>query len=208
MTQREKKVWRIHRVLIILIILLGVLLLIELSREGIGWFSKEVGVKPQRRGYVVIPSYEWEMEGWDPYKEMERIQRRIDRWFNYMWRTMPGVEFKRIEIFEPQIDLTETENEYIVTCDLPGMNKEEINVSVIDNYLTISGTRIIKKEETKEGGYSYQERKCGYFKRTVLLPGSVDENNVKAEYTNGILNIRIQKVKPLEELKPKKVQII
>lgn len=208
MTQREKKAWRMHKMLIVLIILLGALLLIEISREGIGWFSKEVGVKPQRRGYAVVPSYEWEMEEWDPYKEMERIQRRIDRWFNYMWRTMPEMEFKRIEMFEPEIDLTETENEYIVTCDLPGMTKEEISVSVSGNYLTISGTRSIKKEETKEGGYCYKERRCGYFKRTVLLPGPVSENNVKAGYNEGILTIRIQKPKPLEEAKPKKVQII
>lgn len=205
---KEKKARRIHIVLIILILILGVGLLLELSREGIGWLSKEIEVKPQGRGYIVIPSEELELEEWDPYREMERIQRRMNRWFDKVWKSMPGVEFRKIEIFEPDIDLTETENEYIVTCDLPGMDKEKIDVSVSGNYLTISGARDIKREETKEGGYCYQERRSGYFKRTILLPGPVDENNVKAEYDKGILAIRILKIKPVEEAKPKKVQII
>lgn len=202
MAQKEKKVRRIHLILIVLIILLGIGLLMELSREGISWFSKEIEVKPQKRGYIVIPSEE--LEEWDPYKEMDRIQRRMERWFDRVWKSVPGIEFRRMEIFEPDIDLTETDTEYIVVCDLPGMAKEEIEVSVSGNYLIISGTREIKKEER----YCYQERRHGYFKRTVLLPGPVDENNVKAEYDKGILTVRIPKVKPVEEVKPKKVQII
>lgn len=197
---KERKARRIHIVLIVLILLLGAALLFEFSREGLSWFSKEIGEKPEprHRGYVVVPSYEWE-EG-DPYEEMERIQRRMDRWFNRVWKDIPG----RVEIFEPDIDLTETDSEYIVTCDLPGMEKEKIDISVSGNYLTISGTR----EEAVEKGYRYKERRSGYFKRTVLLPGPVDENNVKAEYDKGILAISIPKRKPDEEVVPKKVRII
>lgn len=201
---KERKARRIHIVLIVLILILGVALFMEITREGIGWLSKEIEVKPQGRGYIILPSDEGELEEWDPYREMERIQRRMDRWFERVWKSMPGVEFKRMEIFEPDIDLAETDTEYIVTCDLPGMSKEEIEVSVSGNYLTISGTREIKKEER----YCYQERRCGYFKRTILLPGPVDENNVKAEYDKGILTIRIPKRLPIEEVKPKKVQIV
>lgn len=204
----EKRARRIHLILIVLIVVLGIGLLWELYHQGIRWISKEMGIKPQRRGYIVIPSdplEEW--EEWDPYKEMDRIQRRMERWFERVWRSMPGIEFRKIEIFEPDIDLTETDTEYVVVCDLPGMSKDEIDVSISRNYLTISGTRNIRREETGRR-YCYQERRCGYFKRTILLPGPVDENNVKAEYEKGILTIRIPKKKPVEEIRPKKVQII
>lgn len=205
---KEKKTKWIHIALIVLIIFLGASLIFELYHEGLGWFSKEMGIRQEKHGYVIVPSDEWVAEEWDPYKEMDRIQKRMDQWFNRMRKSMPGVEFKRIEMFEPDIDFTETENEYVITCDLPGMTKDEINVSVSGNYLAISGTRNVQKEDTKGKGYYCQERRSGYFERTVLLPGPVSENNVKADYNNGILTVRIPKRKMEEELKPKKVQII
>lgn len=205
---KEKKTKRIHIALIVLIIILGAGLIFELYNEGLKLFSRELGVKPQRQGYFIIPSDELGIGEWDPYKEMVRIQRRMDQWFNRMWEGMPGVSARRVEMFEPDIDFTENENEYIVTCDLPGMSKDEISVSVSGNYLTISGTRDIQKEEAKEKEYYYKERRSGCFKRAVLLPGPVMENEVKADYKNGILTIRIPKRKIEEEIRPKKVQII
>lgn len=207
---KEKKTSRIHIALIVLIIVLGAGLVFELYREGTGWLSREMGIKPKKQGqgYIIVPSNEGEMEEWDPYKEMDRIQRRMDQWFNRVWKSMPGVEFKKVEIFEPDVDFNEVGNEYVLTCDLPGMSKDEISVSVSGICLTISGMRNTQKEEKEEREYYYQERRSGYFKRTILLPGPVDENNVKADYNNGILTVRIPKRKMEEEVKPKKVQII
>lgn len=128
-----------------------------------------------------------------------RVEPREQRYF-----VTPRVT-RQLGFFEPEIDLTETQSEYIVRCDLPGVDKDEIEVSVKGNYLTISGSRDIKR---KEGIYYYQERRSGYFQRTILLPGLVAEEGVKAEYKDGILVIRLPKRESIKEWEPKKVQII
>lgn len=118
---------------------------------------------------------------------------------------------KVVGFFEPEIDLSETESEYIVRCDLPGVEKDQIEVSVKGNYLTLSGRRDIKREESKEDVYCYyyyRERRSGDFKRSILLPSLVDEGGVQAEYEDGILVIRLPKLKPAEQRGLKKIQII
>lgn len=175
----------IHIVLLVLIIILGSALILEISRNGIGWFSRQVA--PERREQIAPDVFIV-----DPYRETEKIQKELDRMF----------------LYEPDIDIKEKDDEYVVNCDLPGMDKQDIEVSVNGNYLIISGARDVEKEESKEGRYFYRERKSGNFKRIVQLPGPVDESNVKAEYNNGILVVRIQKQKPVEETKFKKVHII
>ncbi len=115
---KEKKTKWIHIALIVLIIFLGASLIFELYKEGLGWFSKEMGIRQEKHGYVIVPSDEWVMEEGDPYKEMDRIQKRMDQWFNRMRKSMPGVEFKRIEMFEPDIDFSETENEYVISFNI------------------------------------------------------------------------------------------
>ena len=120
---------------------------------------------------------------------------------------VPGVK-KEVGLFEPEIDLSETKSEYIVTCDLPGVDKDQVEVSVKGNYLTISGRRDIKREKTKEDIYYYQERRSGYFQRTILLPDLVREEAIKAEYKDGILVIRLPKREPANEKESRKIQII
>ena len=115
---------------------------------------------------------------------------------------------KQLGVFKPEIDFTETEFEYIVRCDLPGVEKNQIEVSVKGNYLSISGRRDIEKGEVREETYYYKERKSGYFQRNILLPGLVDEKGVRAEYKDGILVIRLPKQKPVKEWELKKIQII
>lgn len=132
-----------------------------------------------------------------------RVEPKEQRYF-----IVPSIK-ERVGFFEPEIDLTETESEYIVRCDLPGVDREQIEVSVKGNYLTISGRRDIKREEeTKEGVYYYKERRSGYFQRSLLLPGLVDAEGVKAEYKDGILVIRLPKLGPIEEGELKKIKII
>jgi HSP20 family protein len=92
----------------------------------------------------------------------------------------------------PSLDVRETKDELVVTTDLPGMKKDEIELNVENGVLTISGER--KSEESKEeGGWHRVERSYGSFHRSVALPRGVDESKVKAEYKDGVLKVTLSK---------------
>jgi HSP20 family protein len=107
------------------------------------------------------------------------------------------------DVFSPAIDLYETENEYVVEAELPGLKQEEINVHVEDDVLTISGERKRERQIRKENLYR-AERFYGKFERSISLPKDADKENIKASYKDGVLKITIPKK---EETKPKKIDI-
>lgn len=92
----------------------------------------------------------------------------------------------------PKVDLVETDNAYEASVDLPGMQAKDIDVQVHGNTITISGTR---KEEKSEKGrtFHYSERRSGSFARTLTLPCAVKEDEVAAEYTEGVLKVVLPK---------------
>lgn len=92
----------------------------------------------------------------------------------------------------PFIDVVETDKEVIATADMPGLDKGDIKINLTDDRLEISA-EIKKEEEKKEKGYIYKERRSGSFYRAISLPSSVDPNNVKAAYNNGVLEIKMPK---------------
>jgi len=97
--------------------------------------------------------------------------------------------------FTPAVDLEETKDAYIVKSDLPGLEKDKINLTVRENVLTIEGVReTTQKTEDPQGGYYAQERSYGSFARSLSLPGPVDESKIVAEYKNGVLVITLPKV--------------
>ena len=103
----------------------------------------------------------------------------------------------------PAIDLKEDEHVYTLEADLPGMKKEEIDIRVVDNVITLKGDR--KHEtETKEQGYHRVERRYGSFERTFELPGGFDANKIDAHFDNGVLKVTLPK---REESKPKQIEV-
>jgi HSP20 family protein len=94
--------------------------------------------------------------------------------------------------FVPSIDISETEDEFQISAQLPGMNKEDINISLENGRLAISGERSFENEE-KGKTYHRVETKYGSFERSFQLPDNVDEESISAAYENGILNISIDK---------------
>ncbi|MBD3317976.1 MAG: Hsp20 family protein, partial [Chitinivibrionales bacterium] len=92
----------------------------------------------------------------------------------------------------PRVDITEEKERFLVRADLPGISKDDINVSIEGDTLTISGE---KKEEHKreEGTYSHLERSYGSFQRSFSLPEYVDKENVDAKYKNGVLELSLVK---------------
>jgi len=106
----------------------------------------------------------------------------------------------RVTGFTPPVDVHETEDEYLVEIDVPGVKSEDVNVEVNDNVLSISGSRVA--DET--GAAQLVERPYGTFARTLSLPQGVDSDSIEAGYQDGVLVLRIPK--PAEQ-KPKKITI-
>jgi HSP20 family protein len=103
----------------------------------------------------------------------------------------------------PALDVYEDKDQFVVKAEVPGMKKDDIEVSLHDGSLTISGERKSERESTEAGVYR-SERAFGRFQRTIDLPTSVDVSKVKADYRDGILSITLPK---MEEAKPKKISV-
>jgi HSP20 family protein len=108
-----------------------------------------------------------------------------------------------METFVPMANLVETENEFEVTLDLPGLKPEEVNVELREGALWVSGER---KEEKEEKGKTFHrmERRYGAFRRVIPLPTEVKEEKIEAEFHNGVLKVKLPKS---EEVKPKHIEV-
>ncbi len=95
-------------------------------------------------------------------------------------------------VFRPNLDVTETNDAFVINADLPGVRDEDIDVSVMGNRLTVNGRR--EAEEVQEGDrYVALERSYGSFSRSFVLPDSADLENIQAELTSGVLRIKVPK---------------
>jgi HSP20 family protein len=106
-------------------------------------------------------------------------------------------------MMSPALDVSETDNAYSVRVDMPGMKSEDFDIQVQGNYVRISGHREEEKEE-KDAKYHCIERQSGSFSRTVTLPCEVNEDEVAAEYINGVLSVKLPKS---EKAKTKKITV-
>ena len=137
-----------------------------------------------------------ELSPWAPLRD---IEGQFNRLFGELARDYDLSD----RGWAPAIDLKEDEQEYTLEADLPGMKKEEIDITVVDNVITLKGER--KHEtETKEKGYHRVERRYGSFERTFELPGGFDANKINAHFDNGVLKVTLPK---REETKPKQIEV-
>lgn len=103
----------------------------------------------------------------------------------------------------PAVDISESEDGYTIKADLPGMKKEDIEVSAYDDTVVIKGERKSEHED-KEKGYHRVERQYGSFSRTFRVPGGLDAKKVTADYKDGVLHVTVPKC---EEAKPKLIEV-
>ena len=104
--------------------------------------------------------------------------------------------------WSPALDLYQSSDNVVAVVELPGMRKEDIDISLHDGTLTISGER--KRESTGAEKAERTERYVGTFRRSIALPTTVDVNKVRASYQDGILTVTLPKA---EEAKPKQIQV-
>ncbi|KPK78878.1 MAG: hypothetical protein AMJ81_14660 [Phycisphaerae bacterium SM23_33] len=109
----------------------------------------------------------------------------------------------RQETWWPALDIVEHDDAVVVKADLPGLKTEDIDISVQNNVLTISGEKKESKEEKGES-YYHVERRFGSFHRDMTLPAGVDADKVQASYHDGVLTITLPKT---EQAKPKRIQV-
>ncbi|MGI6065029.1 MAG: Hsp20/alpha crystallin family protein [Bacillota bacterium] len=132
---------------------------------------------------------------YEPFRHLENMQRELNRFFTNDF--IPGKFGQQYGI--PNVDIYKTDNEIVASCDIPGIEKkEDINIDIDNNVLTISGT-IKRVNEIKEEHIHRQERFIGRFQRSITLPSPVSPENVKATYKNGVLEIRMPIQKNLPE---------
>ena len=131
-----------------------------------------------------------------------RTNRTIDQWFNSFF-SMPTFEANDCDCFVPRVNIQDSKDNVSIVFELPGMEKKEIKVVVKDHSLTVSGERKFEHEE-KENGHIRSEIRTGSFSRTFTLPEYVNEEEIEADYRNGMLEIKLPKV---EEVKPKEIDV-
>jgi HSP20 family protein len=139
---------------------------------------------------------------WDPFRELVAMQERLNRFFDEARRSDDDVMTQGDWI--PAVDIFQTDqHEVVLKAELPGLKREDIDVQVENNTLTIKGERRQEKSVAKEH-YHRVERCYGTFSRSFSLPNTIDSEKVRAEYRNGVLSVTL----PLrEEAKPRQIQV-
>jgi HSP20 family protein len=140
---------------------------------------------------------------WDPFRDLNTLQDRMNRLFHEAGRGWQGEEPAATTTWSPAVDIYETDGEIIVKAELPGVDRKDITLHLENNVLTLRGERRFEKE-TKEENYHRIERSYGGFSRSFSIPATVDEDNIRADYKDGILKIALPKK---DQAKPKNIQI-
>ena len=141
---------------------------------------------------------------WDPFRELEDMSNRLNRVFGRsLARTEPNTEMLTMADWTPTADISETDTAYLIKAEIPGVNKENVKVSIQDGMLTIQGER---KQEKEEKGKKFHrvERSYGSFMRSFRVPDDADESAVKAEFKDGMLNVTLPKS---AKAKPKSIEV-
>jgi HSP20 family protein len=140
---------------------------------------------------------------WEPARELHSVQSEINRLFNTLFETPAPTQTGLPGRWIPAMDLVETEGDFVLRADLPGMTQKDVKIELQDNVLTISGERKSDQQERKEG-YFRIERASGAFARSLTLPDGVDPQAVTATFANGVLEVHVPKP---EVRRPHKVEI-
>lgn len=141
-----------------------------------------------------------QMEPWNTFRDMERMFR--DFFVSPMLRRPWLMPEMRREL-EPDVDLRETENAFILSAAIPGLMKEDINIDVTEDSVTVSGERKVEEEKPDERIHVRQQT-YGAFKVCYSLPSDVKPDDVSATYKNGVLRVHMPKAEVVE---PHKVEI-
>lgn len=137
---------------------------------------------------------------WSPYREMLSLRDAVDRLFDeYTISDWPETATE----LPVAIDMYETDGHLVVSSSLPGVKADDIEIDVNDSRMTIKGEFKVEEEQGK-GDIHYQERRYGRFCRTVAIPPNIEQDEIEAEFEDGVLKVRLPKP---EESKMKRIEV-
>ncbi len=141
-----------------------------------------------------------------PYKDFWDLQSQINRTFNDMLggllRRPEGLPQTQLTEWAPAVDVLSENGDLLIKAELPGLKREDVDITLQDNVLTISGERKAEREEER-GGYYVRERRYGSFRRSITLPQGTDESKIGARFEGGVLEVRVQGAAVVQE--PKRI---
>ncbi|MGD2053414.1 MAG: Hsp20/alpha crystallin family protein [Gammaproteobacteria bacterium] len=145
-----------------------------------------------------------------PFAEMEKrfheLERRFDDLFSGDWGMPSSWELpewsrlSKMELKTPKVDIIDRDDDILVRADVPGVNKENLDVTLTDNTITIKGSTSEEKKEEK-GDYFRSETMKGEFSRTMSLPSDVDGNKAATAFKDGVLEVTVPKVEKAKRIK-------
>ncbi|MGI6128509.1 MAG: Hsp20/alpha crystallin family protein [bacterium] len=127
---------------------------------------------------------------WDPFSELEPFREDFSRLFD-RYSNLFGMRS-----WQPALDLVENNNDFVLKVEVPGMEPEDVDITVTDNSVVISGSMSQEEEKKNEGGYLRSERRYGKFMRNIALPAEIVPDKTKATFKNGLLTITLPKADP------------
>src|SRR5215213_7833571 len=140
---------------------------------------------------------------YDPYSELNRLLDEMMGGTAGPARRS-GRQQGALEEWAPAVDALTKDSNLVIRAELPGVKPEDVDISLHDNVLTISGERKAEQEEER-GGYYIKERRYGSFSRSFTLPQGTDESKVRARYEHGVLEVTVEGAAVVTE--PKRIQI-
>ncbi len=143
-----------------------------------------------------MPVFQWR-HNWDHFRDLER---EVDRLLQSIKLPFPNLRLQRRF---PAVNFFETESEYLLIAELPGIVAQDVELTVAGGMLTISGDRNFPAEVPEEA-YRRRERPHGPWQRSLSLPERIDEEQVSAEFSNGVLTIHLPK---LADAKPRQIPV-
>ncbi|HHP7234749.1 MAG TPA: Hsp20/alpha crystallin family protein [Desulfobacterales bacterium] len=138
---------------------------------------------------------------WDPFRQFEDMFDQYSR--SLSWPRRTDQEVMTTGDWTPRVDIVETDKEFAIKAEIPGIKKEDVKVTVDNGILSIRGERQQEKEE-KNKKFHRIERFYGSFTRSFTLPDNVDETHIEANFKDGMLTLSIPKT---EESKPKAIEV-
>ncbi len=233
----DKRKWQLITVVIVILTLVAIaqtIILFKLSHESRKPLAIEATTQsragapqfpaylrpiaqPQNRrsaqAYGAHPRSFIDAWDWDPFQEMDQMQQRMNRLMGRMlqsyddWNNSSGETLEKVG-FSPSADLEDVGDKWVVHFDVPGLEKDKINVEVQNGILTVRGERKSeRKSEDQTKGFYSSEIQYGFFSRSLALPASADESKVDASYDKGVLTITIGKKSESEQAANQKVVV-
>jgi len=165
-------------------------------------------IRRKDRKEGLVPRDYWGPNWMNPMAVMTDMDRLFEEFRNEWENTflMPRTWATDL-VRQPLIDLADNGREYVVKAELPGINKDDLNIEVTENGIEISGeTKSEEKEEDKDRGYIRRERRYSKFYRSLPLPENILTDKAEADLKDGVLTVKLPKAAPLEK-KAKKLPV-